>query len=444
MEANLLIVLAGFVLLFILLFLEVPIAFGMGFVGFLGFAWIVGPSPALRSIGQIASDTVFNYEFSVLPLFILMGNFVAYSRISQDLYDASNAWLGHRRGGLATATIVACAGFSAVCGSSLATAATMTKVAMPPMRRYGYADSLAAGSIAAGGTLGILIPPSVAFVFYGIMTQSDIGKLFASGILPGLMGALFYIAAIIATTAIWPHLGPPGERTPWRARFVALKGIWGMLLLFAIVMGGLYTGFFTPVEAAGIGAAGGWIIALARRTLTWSLFVRVLLESGRTSAMLLIILIGSLVFSQFINVAKFPNYLADWVKSLGYTPFAVLAVIVIIYVILGCILESISMLLLTVPVFYPIIAALDFGLGGPERTLIWFGVIVVVVIEISLITPPIGLNVFVLKSLLPQTSLRTIFRGVIPFILADLVRVSVLMAFPIISLVLPDLMVVKK
>ena len=438
------VVLIGFAALFILLFLEVPIAFGMGFVGFLGFAHLVGITPALRGIGQIASDTVFNYEFSVLPLFILMGNFVAYSRISQDLYDASHAWLGHQRGGLAAATIVACAGFSAVCGSSLATAATMTKVAMPPMRRYGYADSLAAGCIASGGTLGILIPPSVAFVFYGIMTQTDIGKLFASGILPGLLGAALYIAAILITTSIWPRLGPPGARTPWRQRFTALRGVWGMMLLFALVMGGLYSGFFTPVEAAGIGAAGGWVIAMMRRSLPWELFKRVLLESGRTSAMLLLILIGSLIFSQFINVAKFPNIIADWVKALDVGPYAVMATIVFIYVILSCILEIISMLLLSVPVFYQIIAALDFGLGGPERTLIWFGVIVVVTIEISLITPPIGLNVFVLKSLLPGIPLRTIFRGVTPFIIADFVRLLVLLALPIVSLALPDLMAVRK
>ncbi|MFN0301716.1 MAG: TRAP transporter large permease [Burkholderiales bacterium] len=444
MEANLIIVGVGFIALFVLLFLEVPIAFGMGFVGFAGFAYIVGLTPALRGVGQIASDTVFNYDFSVLPLFILMGNFVAYSRISQDLYDTSNAWLGHQRGGLANATILASAGFSAVCGSSLATAATMTKVALPPMRRYGYADSLAAGAIASGGTLGILIPPSVAFVFYGIMTQSDIGKLFASGVFPGILGALLYIAAIVVTTRIWPQLGPPGDRTSWAGRVKALRGVWGMLLLFAIVMGGLYIGFFTPVEAAGIGAAGGFAIALGRRTLTWPLLKRVLVESGRTSAMLFIILVGSLIFAQFINVAKFPNYLAQWVQALDAGPYTVLIAIIVIYVILGCILESMSMLLLTVPVFYPIIAGLDFGLGGPERTLIWFGVLVVVVIEISLITPPIGLNVFVLKSLMPETSLATIFRGVTPFIIADIVRVVILVSLPIISLWLPDLMWAKK
>ena len=441
---DLAIVGVGFAVLFLLLFLEVPIAFGMAFVGFVGFAYIVGLTPALRIIGQTASDTVFNYDFSVLPLFILMGNFIAYSRISQDLYDASNAWLGHYRGGLASATIVACAGFSAVCGSSLATAATMTKVAMPPMRRYGYAESLAAGAIASGGTLGILIPPSVALVFYGIMTQSDIGKLFAAGIVPGIVGALFYVGAVVVTTRLNPALGPPGPRLPWLARVVALRGVWGMLLLFALVMGGLYVGWFTPVEAAGIGAAGAFLIALARRALDRRLFLRILVESGRTSAMLFIILIGSLLFANFINVARFPNHIADWIQGIGLGPYAVMALIVLIYVVLGCILESISMLLLTVPVFFPIVAGLDFGLGGPERTLIWFGIIVVVVIEISLITPPIGLNVFVLKSLLPETPLSTIFRGVIPFIMADSVRVAVLVALPAISLFLPDLMTTKR
>lgn len=437
-------VLAGFAVLFILLFLEVPIAFGMAFVGFVGFSLLVGLTPALRSVGQLASDTVFNYDFSVLPLFILMGNFIAYSRISQDLYDASNAWLGHYRGGLASATVVACAGFSAVCGSSLATAATMTKVAMPPMRRYGYADSLAAGAIAAGGTLGILIPPSVAFVFYGIMTQTDIGKLFAAGIIPGIVGTLFYVGAVVAITRMNPALGPPGPRRPIVERVAALKGVWGMLLLFALVMGGLYGGLFTPVEASGIGAGGAFLIAVARRALTPRLLLRVLVESGRTAAMLFIILIGSLLFANFINVAKFPNDLAEWIQGLGVGPYVVMAIIVVIYVILGCILESISMLLLTVPVFYPIVAALDFGLGGPERTLIWFGVIVVVVIEISLITPPIGLNVFVLKTLLPDTTLGTIFKGVTPFIVADCIRVAVLISLPVLSLLLPDLMSTRR
>jgi tripartite ATP-independent transporter DctM subunit len=434
---DMLVVLIGFVALFVLLFLELPIAFGMGLVGFLGLAYYLGVNAALASVGQTASDTVLNYDFVVLPLFILMGNFIAKSRISQDLYDASNAWLGHHRGGLAIATIVACAGFSAICGSSLATAATMTKVAMPPMRRYRYSERLAAGCIASGGTLGIMIPPSVAFVFYGIMTDTDIGKLFAAGILPGILGALLYIAAVVAVVTVDPKQGPPGERTGWRRRFTALKGVWGMLALFTLVMGGIYSGQFTPVEAAGIGAGGACLIALARRALSVRDFLEVLAESGRTSSMLLVILIGSLLFANFINVAKFPDQLAAGFKALDLGAYGTMVVIIVVYVILGCILESISMLLLTVPVFYPIVAGLDYGLGNPTQTMIWFGVIVVTVVEVSLITPPIGLNVFVLKTLLPEVPLGEIFRGVGPFVVADCVRVALVVLFPAIALFLP-------
>ncbi len=471
----------AFVVLFILLFLEVPIAFGMGLVGFVGLIHYLDMGPALAAVGTDAFGQILNAEFAVLPLFILMGNFIAQSRISNDLYDASNAWLGHTRGGLATATIAACGGFSAVCGSSLATSATMTKVAMPSMRRYGYADSLAAGSIAAGGTLGILIPPSVALVFYGIMTDTDIGKLFAAGFLPGLLGVVLYISAIRVVTGFKPSLGPPGERTPWVGRLIALRGVWGMLLLFGIVMGGIYAGIFSPTESAGIGAFGALLIGWLKGGLTpqtplgvWPFFVwlftgcrnrqllaesgrffsapfrrggvewgvlgRVLMESGRTSAALFTILIGSLIFANFINVSQVPTDLADWFQEEKFAPMAVLLLIIGIYLVLGCILESISMMLLTVPVFYPIIKVLDFGLGDEEATLIWFGIIVVVVIEISLITPPIGLNVFVLKSLLPEVPVTTIFKGVIPFIGADIVRTALLLLIPWIALWLPSMM----
>lgn len=352
---------------------------------------------------------------------------------------------------------------------------------MPSMRRHGYADSLAAGSIAAGGTLGILIPPSVALVFYGIMTDTDIGKLFAAGFLPGLLGVLGYIGAILVVTGWKPELGPRGERTAWMDRFVALHGVWGMLLLFGIVMGGIYAGIFSPTESAGIGAFGalfiGWLkggltpdaprgvwpylLCLApkhrsrnllhegnlwltgtfrRGGFDWPVIRKVLGESGRTSAALFTILIGSLIFANFINVSGVPIDLAEWFVETKFSPMAVLLLIVMIYLLLGCILESISMMLLTVPVFYPIIKAMDFGLGGEEATLIWFGIIVVVVIEISLITPPIGLNVFVLKSLLPEVPVTTIFKGVIPFICADVVRTALLLLIPWISLFLPSLM----
>ncbi len=423
----------GFLALFALLFLQVPIAFGMAIVGTIGFAYYIGIGPAFRSIGSTATDMVMVYEFSVLPLFVLMGNFVARSGISHDLYVASHAWLGHRRGGLAMATVVACGGFSAVCGSSLATVATMSRVAMPSMRRFHYAESLAAGSIAAGGTLGILIPPSIALVFYGIMTETDIGKLFAAGIVPGIIGIVCYAAAVGIMTRINPSLGPPGDPLPWRERFRSLNGVWGMLILFVIVMGGIYGGFFTPTEAAGVGATGAFFIALARGRLTLRTTWDALAETGRTTAMLLTLLIGSLLFANFINVARLPNEIADWLTAIDVAPIMVVVLCVGIYVLLGCILESISMLLLTVPVFYPVMQALGFDL-------VWFGIVVVVVIEISLITPPIGLNVFVLNALLPEVELTTIFRGVLPFIAADIVRIALIILFPSIALFLPRMM----
>ncbi len=427
------IVALGFVILFVLLLVQVPIAFGMAIVGTFGSAYYIGLLPSIRSIGSTATDMVLQYDFSVLPLFILMGNFVARSGISQDLYEASNRWLGHFRGGLAMATVVACGGFSAVCGSSFATAATMSKVAMPPMRSFGYADSLAAGSIAAGGTLGILIPPSIALVFYGIMTETDIGQLFAAGIIPGILGILLYAGAVAVVTRINPKLGPPAEAAPWAERIRALRGVWGMLVLFLIVMGGIYVGWFTPTEAAGIGAMGAFVIALARRTLTWRVTIEILAESGRTTAMLMALLIGSLLFANFINLSRLPNVLADWFESAQMAPIWVVIMCVAIYIVLGCILESVSMMLLTVPVFYPVMQALGFDL-------VWFGIVVVVVIEISLITPPIGLNVFVLNAMLPDIKLTEIFRGVIPFVAADLVRIVLIVSIPGLSLFLPGFM----
>jgi tripartite ATP-independent transporter DctM subunit len=425
--------LIGFSALLLLLFLGVPIALGMVLIGFIGFAYIVGIAPAMAMTGQIAYETSLSYDLSVLPLFILMGNLINQSRLSEELYDASNAFLGHLRGGLAMATIVACGGFSAVCGSSLATAATMAKVSMPSMRRYGYADSLASGSIAAGGTLGILIPPSVIMVIYGIMTNTDIGKLFAAGILPGVLAISLYMAAIWLVTLLNPDLGPRGERKTMRERLKALEGVWGVLMLFLLVMGGIYFGFFTPTEAAGIGAFGAFVAALLRRLLTWRGLINSLIESARTTSLMFLVLIGAIIFSNFVNVAGMPRALSEWIIGLHVSPLMVVVWILIIYFLLGCVLESLSMVLLTVPVFFPIIQ--QVGLDP-----VWFGIIVVVAVEISLITPPVGLNVFVLKGVLETVPTSTIFKGVTPFIFADLVRVTILVLVPGISLLLPSFM----
>jgi len=339
------------------------------------------------------------------------------------------------------ATVVACGGFSAVCGSSLATAATMAKVSMPSMRKFGYSDSLATGAIAAGGTLGILIPPSVILVIYGIMTEQDIGILFMAGVIPGLVGMMFYLAAVQFT--IWrnPEAGPPGERMPWKGRMKALSGVWGVILLFILVMGGIYGGIFTPTEAAGIGASGAFLFALLRRRLTWTSLYEILLETVRTTAMIFSVLIGALMFSNFVNVADMPTLLTDWVSSFNLGPLTVVLLIMLVYVVLGCILESLSMILLTVPVFYPLVSGLDFGgMMPPDMVLIWFGIVVVVVTEISLITPPVGLNVFVLKGVLPEVSTTTIFKGVTPFWIADILRLTLLILVPTVSLFLPSMM----
>lgn len=425
--------LVGFSVLLTLALLRLPIGLAMVIVGFFGFAKYVGFEPSMSMVALVVYDTGLTYAFSALPLFILMGNFINRAGISGELYAACNAFLGHKRGGLAIATIVACGGLAAVSGSSLATSATMAKVAMPPMRQYGYADSLATGSIAAGGTLGILIPPSIILVIYGLITESDIGALFIAGIIPGILGVVGYTIAIQVVTRIWPEMGPAGKRYSWRERFVELRKTWGIVTLFAVVMGGIYGGVFTPTEAAGIGASGAFLFALIRRRLTFPLLFEILLESVRTTTMIFIIIIGALVFANFVNIAGLSSGLGEWIQGLNMAPIFVVLVVMLIYIVLGCVLDSLSMILLTVPTFFPLI----IGLGYDP---IWFGIIVVVVTEISLITPPVGLNVFVLRATVPDVPLATVFRGVTPFWCADIVRLIILVLFPAISLFLPELM----
>lgn len=425
--------LIGFAILLLLVFLRLPIAFAMGLVGFVGFALQTNIRASLSMVGRLVIDTGQDYGLSVVPLFILMGLFVNRAGLSTELYRASYAFLGHFRGGLAMATIVACGGFSAICGSSLATAATMSRVAMPPMRKYGYADGLAAASIAAGGTLGILIPPSVILVIYGLLTEQSIGKLFIAGIVPGLLGILFYMLAIRFAVARSPAAGPAGERSGWRERLVALRGVWAVLFLFLLVIGGIYGGVFTPTEAAGIGAGGAFLIALARRALSLYDLTEVLMDTARTTAMLFSVLIGALIFSNFVNRAGLPDALLALVTGFDVSPLLVMCLILLVYIVLGCVFESLSMLLLTVPIFFPLVQSLGFDL-------IWFGIIVVVVTEISLITPPVGLNVFVLRGVLGDVSTGTIFRGVTPFWLVDILRLALLVLVPSLSLWLPSLM----
>jgi C4-dicarboxylate transporter, DctM subunit len=374
-----------------------------------------------------------NYNFSTLPLFILMGAFVHRAKLSDDLYEAANAWLSHWRGGLAMTTIAACAGFSAVSGSSLATAATMSKVAMPPMRKYKYHDSLATGSIAAGGTLGILIPPSVPMVIYGILTNSDIGKLFMAGILPGLLLVVLFIGSIAVLTALRPNVGPRGPRSDWKTRLIALGRVWGILVLFTIVLGGIYLGIFTPTEAAGIGAAGAMFFAWLRGHLTFSVLTGALVECGLTTAMIFVVAFGAVAFSNFVAMAGLTGALVDGINSMNLSPMGVVLMICVIYLVMGSVFDSLSMMLLTIPVFAAILNSMGVDL-------IWFGIVAIIVIELGLITPPIGMNVFVVKSAVKDVELWTIFAGVWPFVAAGLVALGLVIAFTEIALWLPSKM----
>jgi len=465
------------VLMMVHAFLRLPIAFAMAVVGIVGYAYMRDWSwtAAFATVQTKIYETGRNYTLSVIPLFILMGNFVTRAGMSQELFRTAYAFVGHFRGGLAMSTIVGCAGFGAICGSSIATAATFAKVAYPSMKKFGYSDGLATGSIAAGGTLGILIPPSTIMVIYGIMTGTSIGKLFAAGILPGILATLLLCAAVQWVTWRDPKAGPRGERMSWKERFDTLegvgwfaavgvavvgsaqlgwlpsddaavlgalavfalslvyKGITSVIALFVLVMGGIYGGVFTAVEGAGVGAFGAMIFAIARKSLTWEGLYAALVESARTTSMLFLILIGALMFAEFVNITSMPSDLKNFVAGLGVSPIVVVAVIMLIYVLLGTAMEELSMILLTVPMFFPLIVSM--GLDP-----IWFGILIVVVVEIGLISPPVGMNLFVLNTLLPQVPTRTIFHGVLPFIGADCIRLAILIAFPIISLYLPGLM----
>ncbi len=425
--------LIGFAAFLALALIRIPMAFAMGIVGFVGITYMLNLNVAAATIAQVTYETGLAYTLSVVPLFILMGNFVTHARMSEELYHAAYCFLGHRRGGLAMSTVVACAGFGAICGSSIATAATFTKVAYPSMRKYGYKDSLATGSIAAGGTLGILIPPSVIMVIYGIMTEISIGKLFIAGIIPGIIGTVLLCLAVMWTTWRDPDAGPPAEPYSWTERFRSLKHVWPVLALFILVIGGIYAGAFTATEGAGIGAGGAFLFALARRALTWRILFDVLVESARTTSMLFMILIGALLFANFVNYTTMPSDLKTFVTQFSLHPMLVIAAICLVYIVLGTAMEELSMILLTVPLFYPVVASLGFD--G-----IWFGVLVVIVVQIGMISPPVGMNMFVVKNLLRHVSIADVFRGVAPFSVALIILLALVVAFPRLATWLPGYM----
>jgi C4-dicarboxylate transporter, DctM subunit len=423
----------GFVALFIMMLLRVPVGMAMGLVGVTGFGYIVGSGPALKMIGQTTMRTVTDYTFGVIPMFLLMGAFVTNSGMSRELFRTANAFVGHLRGGLGIATVAACGGFAAISGSSVATAATFSTVAYPEMRRYGYPQSFATGVIAAGGTLGAMLPPSTVLAVYGIITEQDIGKLFIAGILPGLLAASMYVMTIVALGVLRPGFLPAGKALTWTDRIAALRDIWAPLLLFIFVIGGLYGGWFTPTEAGGMGAGGAFVIGVLSGRLSREDIRRSLLQATRTAAAVFTVLIGALLFGYFLTITQTPQKVTELLTSLGLGRYGVLALIMLMYLVLGCLMDAMAMIILTVPIIFPVITSLGFD---P----IWFGIIIVMTVELGLIHPPVGMNVFVIKSVVPDVNFTTIFLGVLPFIITDLIRLVILIAFPMIALWLPSRM----
>jgi tripartite ATP-independent transporter DctM subunit len=420
-------------LLVLLVFIGTPVAFAMAFVGFLGTVSVTDLSPALSMMAMQSYNGGKSYGHSVIPLFVLMGGFCAFSGLSRDLFSAAYKWLGRLPGGLAIASVAACACFAAVTGSGAATAATIGAVALPEMKRYRYDTALATGAIAAGGTMGILIPPSIPLALYGLLTEQSIGKLFLAGVIPGILEAVFYIITIGMMCAYKPALGPKGPSIPLKEKMLSLKGSWGVMLLFILVIGGLYAGVFTPTEAAGAGAFAALVLGLVYRRLGWKSFKEGLLETVRTSGMVLFILIGGLIFGHFLVETKLPFELATMLTGLAVNRYIILLGIIVVYLFLGCIMSALAMIVITVPIFFPVIVALGYD---P----IWFGIIIVRMVEIGAITPPIGMNVFIIQGVAKDVPMYTIFRGITPFLIADFCHVALLIAVPEICLILPRMM----
>jgi tripartite ATP-independent transporter DctM subunit len=423
--------LLGFVTLFALMLLRVPIGMAMGLVGVSGFAYLTSSSAALKIVGHTTMRTVTDFNFAVIPLFLLMGSLATTSGMSRELFRTANAFLGHLRGGLGIATIAACGGFSAICGSSVATAATFSRVAYPEMRRFGYPKSFSTGVIAAGGTLGIMIPPSTVLAVYGLITEQDIGKLFIAGVVPGILAILMYMVTVTIIGFARPGFLPAGNRTSWSERFASLRDVWATILLFAFVIGGIYGGMFTATEAAGMGAGGAFILGVLRQRLSVEDVLRSLLEATRTTAAVFTILIGALLFGYFLTITQTPQKVTVFLTGLGIGNYGVLTLILLLYLVLGCLMDALAMIILTVPIIFPVIKELGFD---P----IWFGIIIVMTVELGLIHPPVGMNIFVIKSVIDDVKISTIFAGVLPFILTDLLRLAILVMFPILALWLPS------
>jgi C4-dicarboxylate transporter DctM subunit len=429
----------GFAVLMTLIALRVPIGVSMLAVGMCGFATIASTTSLLSFLKTEMYWRFTSFDLSVIPLFLLMGNFAARAGITQALFRAAAAWIGHLRGGLAMAAIGGCAAFGTISGSSLATAAMMGQVALPELRRYGYAGGFATGALAAGGTLGILIPPSIVLIIFGILTETSIVALFQAGFLPGILATIGYLIVISIVTRIDPSAGPAAPRASRQQRWASLREVWSVGAIFFVVMGGIYSGIFTPTEGAGVGAAATFLVAVAYGGMRLRGFLDALIETAATSAMIFLILLGAGVFNAFLGFSQLPLRTADFFQNAGLSPYVVLLGMVLLYVVLGCIMDSLAMILISIPIFWPIIAALDFGLS-PDEVKLWFGIVTLMVVEVGLITPPVGLNVFVINSLAKDVPMIETFRGVMPFLASDVIRITLIIVFPAISLALPRLL----
>ncbi len=432
MERELLVIL-GFSGMFGLMALRVPVAIAMGVTGIAGFGAVAGWMPAINLLANVPLSVITDYNLSVIPMFVLMGAFASYGGMSRELYEAGRTWLGHFRGGLALASVFSCAGFAAINGSSVATTATMTQIALPEMRRGGYDAGLSAGMIAAGGTLGIMIPPSVIFVLYGIMTEIEITELFAAGVIPGLMAVVFYSLLISYLSKKYPHLLPRGEKFSWTARWHSVRGLWAIFFLFLTVLGGIYTGIFTVQEAAGVGAIGALVIGVIRGQLRMPEIRGALVQALRVSSAIMLIVIGAYLFGYFLTVTQFTQNAVEFLVGLPIGAYGVLTLIMLCYLVLGAVMDELAMLLLTVPIVVPAIVALGFD---P----VWFGVILVMAVTLGLISPPVGMNVFVINSIARDVPLVSIYKGTLPFISMDIIRLIILCAFPALSLWLPGIL----
>ncbi|WP_439122769.1 TRAP transporter large permease [Marivita sp.] len=431
---NIELALWSFPVLLVLVFLRAPIALAMIGVGVGGTYLVIGSSMmTLNQLKTLTYGTFSNYSFSIIPLFLLMGQFATLSGMSAALFRAAESFLGHRKGGVAMSAVGACAGFGAICGSSLATAATMGQVALPELRRYGYPGSLATGALAAGGTLGILIPPSVILVIYAILAEQNIEKLFVAALIPGILAAIGYMVAISVWVRVSPNSAAVKDRVPWGERLTALGQVWPVILIFVAVVGGIYAGIFTPTEAAAVGATGTGVIALASGQMSWSKLNQAILSTAASSAMIFLIILGAGIYNNFLSLTQLPQNASVWVGDQGFSPWFVLTIVLLMYLVFGCVMDSLSMVLLTVPIIFPIMSVLDFGMSANDFGL-WFGILVLIVVEVGLITPPVGMNLFIINSMARETPIGQTYKGALPFVLTDMVRVIILAAFPPITL----------